>query len=144
MHCYYHPRRPAVAQCQDCGKGLCRRCAAKYKVPICPECNFERKKNVRKTYVKSLAICAAFFVIGYAVGAGTKESPLLIGYLFMSFYGGWFLLGRLFSDLLIVLTLPTIVVYYILKVIFSVIIGVVATPIYIGYWIYKLVKLSKK
>lgn len=62
----------------------------------------------------------------------------------MCFYGGWLFLGRLFSDLLIVLTLPTIVVYYIFKAILSVIIGVVATPIYIGYWIYKLFRLSTK
>lgn len=24
MNCYYHPCKPAIAQCPDCGNGLCR------------------------------------------------------------------------------------------------------------------------
>ncbi|KAA6309523.1 hypothetical protein EZS27_038999, partial [termite gut metagenome] len=35
MNCYEHSIQPAVAQCPDCGKGLCTECASAYSLPIC-------------------------------------------------------------------------------------------------------------
>ena len=143
MHCFYHPRRPAVAQCPDCGKGLCQRCASKYNIPICPECNNQRRKKERKTYLMPLIICAILFVVGCAVGC-SSETPLLIGYLCMSLYGGWSAVGMLFSHIFVLLDLRSIAIYYLVRVILSILVGVVATPIYLGYCIYKLIRLSTK
>ena len=144
MHCFYHPRRPAVAQCPDCGKGLCQRCASRYQKPICPDCNNKRRTDDRKSYLKPLIICAVLFVVGCAVGSGTSQSPFLIGYLFMSLYGGWGTVGMLFSHIFVLLDLRSIAIYYLVRVILSILVGVVATPIYLGYCIYKLIRLSTK
>lgn len=144
MHCYYHPRRPAVSQCQDCGKGLCRRCASRYQKPICPECNNQRRKKERKTYLMPLIVCAVLFMIVCTIGGGISESPLLIGYLCMSLYGGWGAVGLLFNHIFVMLDLRSIAVYILVRVILSVIVGVVATPFYLGYCIYRLIKLERK
>lgn len=48
MNCYYHPQEPAVAQCVDCHKGLCQRCASKYEIPICDDCNNTMDFTIRK------------------------------------------------------------------------------------------------
>jgi hypothetical protein len=42
MNCYEHPVQSAVAQCPDCGKGLCAECASAYSLPICNRCNKKR------------------------------------------------------------------------------------------------------
>lgn len=38
MRCYFHEELEAVAQCQRCGKGLCKECAAKYNPCYCDDC----------------------------------------------------------------------------------------------------------
>ena len=65
MKCFYHPLEQAVAQCADCHKGLCWRCAHRYKIPICPECNNKRIYANLREYLKSLIICTLLYVIGY-------------------------------------------------------------------------------
>lgn len=38
MKCFNHPDQDAVATCQNCGKGLCRECAAKHTPCLCDSC----------------------------------------------------------------------------------------------------------
>src|SRR5690606_3858236 len=45
MNCFYHSELIAVGTCQDCNKGLCSTCAAKYTIVICPQCNENRLRN---------------------------------------------------------------------------------------------------
>lgn len=144
MNCYYHPGRPAVAQCPDCGKGLCRQCATQYRKPICPDCNQSLGREESKNYIKPLVICAVLFFVGCAVGACNELGSLQTGYILASLYGGWGATGLLFSRIFISLDLRSIAIYFLVRIILSIFVGVVATPVYLGYCIYKLIKLRFK
>ncbi len=45
MNCFNHPDRPAVAQCPDCGKGLCIECAKAHETTICEDCYQKQIEN---------------------------------------------------------------------------------------------------
>lgn len=144
MRCYYHPHRYAVAQCPDCGKGLCKECASRYQKPICKSCNDIRGKNEIKDYSKPLFVCAAMFIIGCLVGSGLGGDAILMGYLFTCIYGGWSIVGMFFSNIFVTLDLNSIVLYYGLRIVLSAVIGIFATPIFLGYCIYKIIKTKQK
>lgn len=144
MNCYFHPSRPAVAQCPDCGKGLCKECASKYKKPICTECNNKRGNAEIRNYSRPLVICAIMFVVGCFVGTGIGDGPFLMGYVFTCIYGGWSIVGQFFNNFFISLDLHSIIFYYGLKVVFAAIIGIFATPIFLIYCIIKLIQTAKK
>ena len=144
MRCYYHPHRYAVAQCPDCGKGLCKECASRYQKPICKSCNDQRGKNEIKEYSKPLAICTVMFIIGCIVGSGLGEDAILMGYLFTCIYGGWSIVSMFFSNIFVTLDLHSIVLYYGLRIVLSAVIGIFATPIFLGYCIYKIIKTKQK
>lgn len=146
MNCYYHPDRPAVAQCPDCGKGLCRECASKFEKPICAACNDKRGKSAMVNYAKPLVVCAIFFLVGCLVGksAGFGDAPAIMGYIFTCIYGGWSIVDMFLSNIFISLDIRSIVFYYGLKIILAVIIGIFATPIFLGYCIYKLIREALK
>lgn len=38
MNCFNHTDTPAVAQCTNCGKFLCKECATKYSPILCDDC----------------------------------------------------------------------------------------------------------
>ena len=142
MNCYYHPSRPAVAQCPDCGKGLCRECASKYEKPICTECNNKRGKNATITYAKPLIVCAILFVVGCLVGKnfGFGDEPAIMGYIFTCVYGGWSIVDMFFANIFISLDLHSIIFYYGLKIMLAMIVGIFATPVFLGYCIYKIIR----
>ena len=142
MNCYYHPNRPAVAQCPDCGKGLCQECASKYEKPICTECNEKRGVNERRDYLKPLIICSILFVIGCVVGARTGETPILMGYIFTCIYGGWSIVAMFFSNIFVSLNIQSIIFYFGLRLLLSIFVGVFATPIFLGYCVLKLIQLK--
>ena len=144
MNCYYHPDRPAVAQCPDCGKGLCRECASKFEKPICPECNGKRGKDDIKTYSKPLIVCAICFVVGCLIGKGFGDTPFIMGYIFTCIFGGWSIVDMFFRNIFISLDLHSIVFYYGLKAFLAMLTGIVATPVFLGYCIYKLIYTAKK
>ena len=48
MNCFNHTSDTAVAQCQDCQKGLCTTCSKQYALPICKYCNDYRISNEKK------------------------------------------------------------------------------------------------
>jgi hypothetical protein len=83
MNCFFHPEEEAVASCIDCGKGLCKTCAAKYEIAVCDDCNARRNsqdKNVISIlfltrilpsivlFVIVLLISKSFFIGYYAMG----------------------------------------------------------------------------
>ena len=146
MNCYYHPSRPAVAQCPDCGKGLCRECASKYEKPICPECNNKRGKNATMSYAKPLIVCVLLFLVGCLVGKhfGFGDEPAIMGYIFTCVYGGWSIVNMFFANIFISLDIHSIIFYYGLKIILAMIVGIFATPIFLGYCIYKIIREAIK
>lgn len=50
MNCAYHVNEVAVAQCVDCGRGLCKECAAKFNVAICETCYEARIENDKRQF----------------------------------------------------------------------------------------------
>ena len=138
MNCYYHPFDPAVAPCVDCGKGLCYRCAHKYTIPICDECNQKRKSKSTASYLTPLIACAMLFVMGYLLDFMQGE-PVLCGYLCMSIYGGWKALDRFLPIVLVWLNLESIFWFFVFKLFFAMLLGVFITPFYLIYCLYKLI-----
>lgn len=45
MNCFNHPDKPAVAQCPDCGRGLCIECATVHEPPVCARCFQKRTED---------------------------------------------------------------------------------------------------
>lgn len=146
MNCFYHPDRPAVAQCPDCGKGLCRECASKYEKPICTECNNKRGKSATINYAKPLIVCAILFVVGcmMANSLGLGDTPAIIGYILTCIYGGWSIVNIFFSNIFITLDIHSIIFFYGLKAMLAMIVGIVATPVFLGYCIFKLIQNARK
>ena len=144
MNCYYHPNRPVVAQCPDCGKGLCPECASKYEKPICAECNEKRGRNEQRDYLKPLIICSILFAVGCVVGVRMGETSTLMGYIFTCIYGGWSIVAMFFSNIFVSLNIQSIIFYYGLRIILSIIVGVFATPIFLGYCVFKLIQLKTR
>ena len=144
MNCYYHPTRPAVAQCPDCGKGLCHNCASKFRTPICTDCNKSRGREELKAYLKPCVICAVLFILGSIIGGKSGENPLFLGYILTCIYGGWSIASLFFANIFISLDFRSIIIYFGLKIIFSIIVGFFATPLFLVYCVYKLVRLTMK
>lgn len=63
MNCADHPDMPAVAQCVDCGRGLCYACCRR-QPPLCNCCARRRRSRVIAGHVGFLAVCAVLFVLG--------------------------------------------------------------------------------
>lgn len=100
MRCYYHPHKHAVAQCVDCHKGLCYRCANRYQIPICKECNRKRKSENVVHYMTPLVICMVLFAIGLSLNFMGAE-PIMSGYVLMSIFGGWKALNQFLPTILV-------------------------------------------
>ena len=65
MNCFNHTQEPAVAQCSDCGKGLCPECAERYQPILCTPCFQKRKRSEIWRSIFSLLFLIALFVIGF-------------------------------------------------------------------------------
>lgn len=98
MNCYYHPDRPAVAQCVDCGKGLCQECASrnKKKIPLCPDCAKKRLTKAIGAGVVYFIVLGIIYIIGYEVGTRSNNHESF-GYLFMAIWTGLSLMSGKFE-----------------------------------------------
>lgn len=63
MNCYFHPNEPAVTQCAECGRGLCRDCASAPGGNLCRNCIEKAKSEKRALLIRSIAIFAIVFVL---------------------------------------------------------------------------------
>ena len=143
MKCYNHPERDALAQCGDCGKGLCEECAKKWKPPTCDDC---QRNNINEelasvngeliTYV-GFAIAGAIF--GSVLGSGKSDAlPLAIMYAccFPVYASGWKWMNHI-TDYFTLLATPKFwLIYIFVKLMFSAAVGVFALP-YRLFSIYK-------
>jgi len=48
MNCYYHPDRPAVAQCKRCGRGYCHEEADLFKDGVCLDCQRTEENKIQQ------------------------------------------------------------------------------------------------
>lgn len=143
MNCYYYPTRPAVAQCVDCYKGLCRSCVHKYTIPICDECNNKRRGDNLAHYIKPFIICIILFVIGYNIEILGPDHGFG-AYMLMCAYGGWKAINQFAPMIFVWFTLEAVFWHYLIKLAISMFLGFFITPVYLVYCLYKIVRLIIK
>ena len=143
MNCYFHPVRPAVAQCIDCHKGLCRSCAHKYTIPICDECNNKRRRENIVYYIKPFIFCIILFIIGYNVEIFGPDQGLG-AYMLMCAYGGWKAINQFAPMIFIWFTFNALLLHLLIKLAISTFLGFFITPVYLVFCLYKIVRLIIK
>lgn len=141
MKCFYHCEEDAVALCVDCGKRLCKECASRFSVPICPECNLRRINTDRKLLIQNAAIMIVAFIIGFSYGLGPYSNTdlgmrIFMGYLAAGIPWGWSMLTRITPNIFLCLPWIGWLIYVFIKLSISILIGMFVTP----YKIYKTVK----
>lgn len=148
MNCFNHTSDTAVAQCQDCKKGLCTTCSKQYAFPICKYCNDYRisqeKKNI---YLELFYSFGIGLILVFLFSKYTKTNisiPLYFGYFYIcsGIYPGWkllnkFLLNVVFGNLIISLFI------LLFKLSISVYVGLVALPFRTFKIISRLYELNK-
>lgn len=140
MNCFYHPYRPAVAQCVDCRKGLCSSCAQKYAIPICDDCNNRRKGRDLAHHIKPFIICIILFIIGYNLEIMGPDK-LFGAYMLMCVYGGWKAISQLVPIVFVWFKIESVLWYFLIKLGISMFLGFFITPIYLVYCLYKIIRL---
>lgn len=155
MNCYNHTCEPAVAQCPDCGKGLCRACADLYRPILCPECAHRRGYNAKQCALGEarwnlvrLVLLGVAYLIGYS-WAFVANNSYLSGYLLLAL-GCSFVLIRpgFFSERVVVrgdsqLTIrerDESLLGCLFGTVFRFVIGFAVAPLVILWLIYKVVK----
>lgn len=155
MNCYVHPIEPAVAQCPDCGKGLCAGCASTYSLPICSKCNSKRINAEKGGIIKELLLT---YGVGILLGvlftrwteAGhsyplthTIMSYVIFSYIFSGLVPGWKTLTRITPAVFLFLPIIGWVFYFIIKLALSLCLGLVMLPVRTVRNIFRLITLQK-
>lgn len=143
MKCYNHPERDAIAQCRECGKGLCEECAKKWDPPICDDClrnNINAEfDSINRELIIYVGLVIAGAISGAILGSGKSDAlPLAIMYAccFPIYAAGWKWMNHI-TDYFTLLATPKFwLVYIFVKLIFSGAVGMFALP-YRLYYIYK-------
>lgn len=109
MKCYFHEDKEAVGRCQDCGRYLCRECAAKYEPRIlCDLCAEQRRKTheertkvgfeeVEKYCIKGLIVSGIALVFGLIFAVSLMVFAMSIERDFTVFLSGIISLCGIFS-----------------------------------------------
>lgn len=155
MNCYNHTAQPAVAQCSDCGKGLCSQCASLYSMPICTSCNKKRIASEKSGIIKELLLT---FGLGVLLAVLFKQEILgghsaslkvnIIDYIFLIYIfsgiiPGWKTLTRITPAVFLFLPIIGWVLYFIVKLILSLVVGLIMLPIRTVRNIARLTTLQK-
>jgi hypothetical protein len=155
MNCYEHPVQPAVAQCPDCGKGLCAKCASAYSVPICKTCNRKRINTEKSVIIKELLLTyGAGILLGVLFvnfANGEHYLPLTVAimlyvifsYIFSGIVPGWKTWTRITPAVFLFLPIIGWVLYFIIKLALSLCLGLVMLPIRTVRNIRRLIALQK-
>lgn len=154
MNCYDHPTQIAVAQCIDCGKGLCPQCATMYSISICNTCNKQRINKEKRTIIKSWLLT---FVLGLVVmfvsgiflfAPGAEHKFRYFGYpmlLWISFgmVPGWRALNRITPNIFLILPLLGWVFYFVVKFLLALAIGCIILPFKLIKDVVRFIQLGK-
>ena len=141
MNCFNHPNRPAVGQCNNCGKFLCEECAASTNPILCDDCVSEivcyQEKSERRLFIIAVVLFVLSFVgtimeitvakMNYGNIPLSSSLYLLFAVSFMwaGVPYGWVKLNKLSETLNVVLILPVIgwIIYIGIKLWISMMIG---------------------
>ena len=144
MNCFNHPSLTAVAQCLDCGKGLCVECASAYKETICTNCVKARRRKSITAYTLLLSFYALLFILGYrwdfmAVLHGS-DAQIWSGYILMSIFTGYQFVNAIAPFKMTSGDAASWNFYYIFKFILYLIVGFFTAPLTIAWNIFKLIR----
>lgn len=148
MNCSYHPERPAVAQCTECGKGLCTECAAKGGNSVCADCRNRQRGGSIALSLFYLALYAVVFYLGYQwdfLFKDMDDHAFMSGYFLIAVIAGWQLCNSLFRIQGVMMTLETLGVWSLVKLAIYWLVGLFTAPVVI-LWnvisiIYQLVRI---
>ena len=158
MNCYNHPPQTAVAQCQDCAKGLCSQCATIYSMPICGSCNKSRINNERRSIIKELLvifigglILTYFLSTLFSTPVGESGHTvrfdtftyIMLFYICAGTLSGWQTLTSITPSVFLVLPIIGWLIYFAIKLFLAFWIGLVMLPIRIVRNIIRLTQLQK-
>ena len=147
MNCYNHTDRPAVAQCSNCGKFLCKECSMNRNPILCDDCiatlqQAQQEQQQQNAYHKEMSekhlftIAVVFFVLNFLVyfmGMIANNnlsftgllSLVISSFLWAGVPYGWAKLNTLKEALNFILFLPILgwIIYFGIKVTASYCIG---------------------
>lgn len=133
MNCFNHTNDNAVAQCQDCQKGLCTACSNQYALPICKYCNDYRISQEKKEiYLELFYSFGIGLILVYLFSKYTKTNitvPLYFGYFYIcsGIYPGWKLLNKFMPSIVFGNIIISLFIF-LFKLSISVYVGLVALP----------------
>jgi hypothetical protein len=144
MNCFNHPERVAVAQCVDCGKGLCIECATVYKTPICVTCRRERRRKSIVSYALPLCVYTVLFVLGYRwnffATADQPDAHVLSGYVLMSLISGYQFINAIAPIKMVSGDGTSWLIYYVFKFVLYLAAGFFTAPFTIGWNLFKFIR----
>lgn len=147
MKCYNHPDQEAIAQCIDCGKGLCQECATRWDPPICDSCQNRRGNAELASLNREVMLYAGLSIVGIVfgfvmassmkeLGAGVIVLIFTYGITFPMYAAGWKWLNHL-TDRFTLLATPMVwIIYLFVKLMLSAVVGMIALP----YRLYSIFK----
>ena len=115
MNCANHPAEAAVAQCTECGKGLCVQCVQNQPKPVCAACHEKLRSQTVGSIVFHLHV-----------------------------YAGWQFLNSVVGWRLVQGDLTAWAIYYVLKLLISVIVGFFTAPFMILWNLIKLISFMMR
>lgn len=141
MNCFNHPSIVAVAQCIDCGKGLCAACAKKYTITICSDCNDYRRNQSLSIQIRRLLISLGIFIAGYLLLGQVNGEPFLCGYVAASVFYGWGFVNCHLPAFVLIGSWAFILVVFVIKLFLSCLIGFFLFPYLFLRNIVQLIKI---
>jgi hypothetical protein len=156
MNCYNHITQSAVAQCSDCGKGLCPECASCYSIPICNMCNKKRISGERSRIITEMLLTFGLGLLLtvlflYFEHGQHPNNPIrlyvvlgvMFFYIFSGIIPGWKTLIRITPNVFLFLPLIGWLMFFIVKFILAIAVGLIMLPIRTVRNIYRLGALRK-
>jgi len=146
MDCYNHAGHAAIAQCNDCGKGLCGDCSEKFHPPICDACITVRNNYDKGQAANTIMLAVVAMVAGLVIGVVTEMDigPVIVFGLWAACIPfGWKTLTKITPQMFVFLPLVGWLIYFGLKFALACVVGVVAMPIFVIKAISDLVTAKK-
>ncbi len=131
MKCHVHYESDAVAQCSDCGKGLCPSCSDKYHIPLCNNCALSRVSANKQLLFRNTALMVILFSIGVAIAMDSNSDfvdTLLMGYMFAGIPWGWSVLNMITPNIFLIMPIVGWLIYFGVKFSLAMVIGMFVTP----------------
>ena len=148
MNCANHPTQAAVAQCTECGKGLCVQCVQNQPKPVCAACHEKLRSQTVGSIVFHLLVYVGLFILGYKLnfmeGNGFPDGRFASGYTLMAVVSGWQFLNSVVGWRLVQGDLTAWAIYYVLKLLISVIVGFFTAPFMILWNLIKLISFMMR